>query len=152
MSTIIAHTAVVDPRAELDDEVRIGHQCVIGANVQLGRGTRLENTVTNDDLGRRAFVRQILWFCADDHVGEQMIVAADARVATYSDIVFQARATSNLHVGADHAVVADADFVIQFRSGINDSRVRYDGGHRVRLSNSGYYWTFKRLVARIENL
>ncbi len=46
MSTIIAHTAVVDPRAELDDEVRIGHHCVIGAGVQIGRGTRLENNVT----------------------------------------------------------------------------------------------------------
>jgi UDP-N-acetylglucosamine acyltransferase len=46
MPTIIAHTAVVDPRAELDDDVRIGHHCVIGANVKIGRGTRLENGVT----------------------------------------------------------------------------------------------------------
>jgi UDP-N-acetylglucosamine acyltransferase len=46
MPTIIAHTAVVDPRAELDDDVRIGHHCVVGANVKIGRGTRLENSVT----------------------------------------------------------------------------------------------------------
>lgn len=46
MPTIIAHTAVVDPRAELDDDVRIGHHCVVGANVKVGRGTRLENSVT----------------------------------------------------------------------------------------------------------
>jgi UDP-N-acetylglucosamine acyltransferase len=46
MATIIAHTAVVDPRAELDDEVRIGHHCVIGPHVRIGRGTRLENHVT----------------------------------------------------------------------------------------------------------
>ena len=46
MPTIIAHTAVVDPRAELDDDVRIGHHCVIGPNVKIGRGTRLENGVT----------------------------------------------------------------------------------------------------------
>ena len=46
MPTIIAHTAVVDPRAELDDDVRIGHHCVIGANAKIGRGTRLENNVT----------------------------------------------------------------------------------------------------------
>ena len=38
MPTIIAHTAVVDPRAELDEDVRIGHHCVIGANVKVGRG------------------------------------------------------------------------------------------------------------------
>lgn len=55
MATIIAHTAVVDPRAELDDEVRIGHHCVIGPNVKIGRGTRLENHVTvtgNSVIGR----------------------------------------------------------------------------------------------------
>jgi UDP-N-acetylglucosamine acyltransferase len=46
MPTIIAHTAVVDPRAELDEDVRIGHHCVIGAHVKVGRGTRLENSVT----------------------------------------------------------------------------------------------------------
>lgn len=46
MATIIAHTAVVDPRAELDDEVRVGHHCVIGPHVRVGRGTRLENNVT----------------------------------------------------------------------------------------------------------
>ncbi|MCA9131755.1 MAG: acyl-ACP--UDP-N-acetylglucosamine O-acyltransferase [Planctomycetales bacterium] len=46
MATIIAHTAVVDPRAELDEEVRVGHHCVIGPNVRIGRGTRLENNVT----------------------------------------------------------------------------------------------------------
>lgn len=55
MATIIAHTAVVDPRAELDEDVRIGHHCVIGPQVRLGRGTRLENNVTltgNTSLGR----------------------------------------------------------------------------------------------------
>ena len=55
MATIIAHTAVVDPRAELDEEVRIGHHCVIGPNVRVGRGTRLENNVTltgNTTIGR----------------------------------------------------------------------------------------------------
>lgn len=55
MSTIIAHTAVVDPRAELDEDVRIGHHCMIGPNVRIGRGTRLENGVTivgNTSIGR----------------------------------------------------------------------------------------------------
>ena len=46
---------MVDPRAELDDDVRIGHHCVIGANVKVGRGTRLENSVTltgHTNIGR----------------------------------------------------------------------------------------------------
>ncbi len=46
MPTIIAHTAVVDPRAEIEEGVRIGHHCVIGPHVRLGSGTRLDNNVT----------------------------------------------------------------------------------------------------------
>ena len=34
------------PRAEIDDDVEIGPFCVIGPNVRIGRGTRLENNVT----------------------------------------------------------------------------------------------------------
>jgi UDP-N-acetylglucosamine acyltransferase len=46
MSVIIAQSAVVDPRAVLDADVRIGPFCVIGPHVHIGRGTRLENNVT----------------------------------------------------------------------------------------------------------
>ena len=41
MATLIADTACVDPRAEIADEVEIGPYCVIGPDVQIGRGTRL---------------------------------------------------------------------------------------------------------------
>ncbi|MFO0907910.1 MAG: acyl-ACP--UDP-N-acetylglucosamine O-acyltransferase [Isosphaeraceae bacterium] len=41
MTTLIADTACVDPRAELDDEVEVGPYCVIGPDVKVGRGTRL---------------------------------------------------------------------------------------------------------------
>jgi UDP-N-acetylglucosamine acyltransferase len=37
---------VVDPRAEIDEDVEIGPFCVIGPHVRIGRGTRLENNVT----------------------------------------------------------------------------------------------------------
>lgn len=46
MSVIIAHTAVVDPRAKLAEDVRIGHFCVVGPNVRIGAGSVLENHVT----------------------------------------------------------------------------------------------------------
>ncbi len=46
MATQIAPTAIVDPRAELADDVEIGHYCMIGPKVSIGRGTRLENNVT----------------------------------------------------------------------------------------------------------
>jgi UDP-N-acetylglucosamine acyltransferase len=39
-------SAVVDPRAELDDDVRIGPFCVVGPQARIGRGTQLINSVT----------------------------------------------------------------------------------------------------------
>jgi UDP-N-acetylglucosamine acyltransferase len=46
VSTLISDHALVDPRAELDDEVYIGPFCVVGPGARIGRGTRLENNVT----------------------------------------------------------------------------------------------------------
>lgn len=39
-------SAVVDPRAELDEDVRVGPFCVIGPKVRIGCGTHLINNVT----------------------------------------------------------------------------------------------------------
>jgi UDP-N-acetylglucosamine acyltransferase len=41
MATLVADTACVDPRAELADDVEVGPYCVVGADVKIGRGTRL---------------------------------------------------------------------------------------------------------------
>ena len=46
MPTLIASTASIDPRAEIAEDVEIGPFCVIGPQVRIGRGTRLENSVT----------------------------------------------------------------------------------------------------------
>ncbi|MCA9266558.1 MAG: acyl-ACP--UDP-N-acetylglucosamine O-acyltransferase [Planctomycetales bacterium] len=46
MSRKIASTAVVDPRAELGDNVEIGPFCIVGPDVVIGPDTRLENNVT----------------------------------------------------------------------------------------------------------
>jgi UDP-N-acetylglucosamine acyltransferase len=46
MATYVADNAVIDPLAEIDEDVEIGPFCVIGPRVSIGRGTRLENNVT----------------------------------------------------------------------------------------------------------
>lgn len=46
MATYISAQASVDPRASLEDDVEIGPFCVVGPQVHIGRGTRLENNVT----------------------------------------------------------------------------------------------------------
>lgn len=45
MSANIAQTAVVDPRARIGKNVRIGHFCVIGPEVSVGDGTHIEDHV-----------------------------------------------------------------------------------------------------------
>jgi UDP-N-acetylglucosamine acyltransferase len=59
MSTDIHPTAVVDPSAMLDLEVTIGPYCIIGPDVCIGRGTRLEAHVVIDGwttLGRECHI------------------------------------------------------------------------------------------------
>jgi UDP-N-acetylglucosamine acyltransferase len=46
MANLVAATADVDPKAQLDDDVEIGPFCVVGPEVRIGRGTKLENHVT----------------------------------------------------------------------------------------------------------
>src|SRR5258708_30194094 len=46
MATYVADNVSIHPRAEIDTDVEIGPFCVIGPNVRIGRGTRLENNVT----------------------------------------------------------------------------------------------------------
>ena len=42
----ISPLAVVDPKAELADDVEVGPFCVIGPDVRIGAGTKLMNHVT----------------------------------------------------------------------------------------------------------
>ncbi len=46
MATHVAENVSVHPSARIDDDVEIGPFCVIGPHVRIGRGTRLENSVT----------------------------------------------------------------------------------------------------------
>src|SRR5688500_17301658 len=46
MATHVDQHAAVDPRAELDDDVRVGPFCVVGPQVRIGRGTELVSGVT----------------------------------------------------------------------------------------------------------
>jgi UDP-N-acetylglucosamine acyltransferase len=46
MAIYVADNVAIDRRAEIEDEVEIGPFCVIGPHVHIGRGTRLENSVT----------------------------------------------------------------------------------------------------------
>lgn len=46
MPVTVHPTAIVEPGAQLDDDVRIGPYCVVSAEAEIGRGTTLANNVT----------------------------------------------------------------------------------------------------------
>lgn len=59
MATQVHPTALVDRRARLDDEVTVGPFCIVGPDVTIGRGTRLEANVQIEPgttLGRECHV------------------------------------------------------------------------------------------------
>lgn len=74
MAVFIAPGAVVDPRAELDDEVYVGPFCVVGPKVRIGAGTRLENGVTL--MGRVTLGR-------DNRLYPGVVVGADPQDLSY---------------------------------------------------------------------
>ncbi len=91
-------------------------------------------TIADDDLRRRALVTQILRFGADHHPREQMIVATENRITGEGDIVFQSRPATNFNVGTDDAMMANSNFIIEFRAGVNDGGMGDDSGHTNQLS------------------
>lgn len=59
MAMIVADTASIDPRAQIDDEVEIGPYCVVGPDVRIGRGTRLISHVSimgNTTIGQHNLI------------------------------------------------------------------------------------------------
>ncbi len=74
MATIIAQQAFIDPKAEIDEDVRIGPFCVIGPDVRIGRGTRLENNVTL--TGR-------VTLGADNHIYPGTVIGAEPQDISY---------------------------------------------------------------------
>ena len=56
MAIRVADNSSIDPRAEIDDGVEIGPCCVVGPNVRIREGTRIEGNVTllgHVEIGRR---------------------------------------------------------------------------------------------------
>ena len=65
----------IDPRAQIDEDVEIGPFCVIGPHVRIGRGTRLENSVT---LMGRVAIGQF------NHIWPGTIIGGEPQDISYS--------------------------------------------------------------------
>ena len=69
MSPQVHQTAIVHPKAELNDDVSVGPYTVIGEHVRIGRGTRIDSHVViegwtevgyGDSKGLRNALRQAI--------------------------------------------------------------------------------------------
>ncbi len=76
MSTVIAQTAVVDPRAKLGSNVRIGHFCVIGPHVAIGDGTIIEDHVV---------ISGVTSLGDDNHVFPGCVIGSHPQDTSYRD-------------------------------------------------------------------
>ena len=76
MAIHISKLADVASSAEIEDEVFVGPFSVVGPNVRLGRGTRLENNVTvtgHTTLGE------------DNHIFPGVVIGGDPQDVSYRD-------------------------------------------------------------------
>ena len=76
MSTSIAQTAVVDPRAKIGTNVRIGHFCVIGPDVSIGNNTRIEDHVVMAGICRLG---------EDNHVFQGCVIGGHPQDTSYEN-------------------------------------------------------------------
>jgi UDP-N-acetylglucosamine acyltransferase len=116
MSVIIAHTAVVDPRAILEEDVRIGPFCVIGPHVQIGRGSRLESHVTITGHTRIG---------AENHLHPGVVIGGEPQDLSYR--------------GSPTRVELGDGNVLREHVTINRASEKEDG--LTRIGNQGYFMT-----------
>lgn len=76
MSTKIAQTAVVDPRAKLGKNVRIGHFSVIGPDVTIGDNTLIDEHVV---------ICGVTSIGEDNHIFPGCVIGSAPQDTTYSD-------------------------------------------------------------------
>ena len=98
-------SAVVDPNAELDDDVVIGPYCIVGPNVKIGRETRLMSHVVVDGyttMGKRNLVYP---FAALGLLAQhKRSNAPDAVLIIGDDNTFREHVTAHVGSDVDHKI------------------------------------------------
>ncbi len=93
-------SAIVDPRAQLADDVEIGPFCTVGPNVQIDEGTRLISHVAVDGFTKIGKRNQIYPFaCLGFLAQHKRSNAPDATLTIGDDNVFREHVTA--HVGSE---------------------------------------------------
>ena len=108
MSPKISNLAVVDPRAQIADDVEIGHFCVVGPKAKIGRGTVLMNNVTID---------------GDVEIGEDNVISPNA-------VIGGAPQDTSYRGDETKVVIGDRNIIRECVT-INRGTVKEDGYTRV---------------------
>jgi UDP-N-acetylglucosamine acyltransferase len=136
MSTVIAQTAVVDPRAKLGRNVRIGHFCVIGPDVTIGDGTKIEDHVV---------ISGVTSLGEDNHVFPGCVIGAHPQDTSYRDTptrveighgnTFREHSTVNRGTEKEEGVtrIGDNNFFMIGTHIAHDCRL----GDRIVIANNG---------------
>lgn len=75
MSTQIAQSAVIDPRARIGTNVRIGHFCVVGPDVTIGDNTRVEHNVV---------LAGVTSIGEDNHIFSNCVIGSEPQDTSYT--------------------------------------------------------------------
>lgn len=136
MSVVIAQTAIVDPRAQLGANVRIGHFCVVGPDAKIGDGTALEEHVVvtgNSSIGE------------DNHLYQGTVIGGPPQDTSYNGEpthirigdgnIFREHCTVNLATSKEDGIteVGDNNFFMAGTHVAHDCKV----GDRIVIANNG---------------
>ena len=102
-------TALIDPKAELDSDVSVGAYSVIGAGVQIGRGTTIAPHVVIEGPTRigKTVLGDGNWIMAYVHLAHDCVIGNNT---TFANNVILA---GHVHI-EDHVVMGGAAMVYQF--------------------------------------
>ena len=110
MGVSIAQTAVIDPKAQLGKDVSIGHFCVIGPDVVIGDGTRLEDHV---------IIKGVTTIGRDNHIFSGTVIGTHPQDTSYRDTptkvvigdgnIFREHCTVNRATEKEHGVTSVGD-------------------------------------------
>jgi UDP-N-acetylglucosamine acyltransferase len=131
----IHSTAIVNPRAELAQDVRIGPYCVIGEHVRIGRDTEIESHVVIDghtQLGERNKIFPFVSIGSPPQdVGYR---GEDTRVAIGDDNLIKEFVTINRATTKQDwvTIVGNENFLMSYAHVAHDCRL----GNRIIMSNA----------------
>ncbi len=119
--TMIHPAAIVDPKAELDSDVRIGPYCVIGANVYIAKGTEAISHVVIEGPTRIGPNNRFFSFCSIGQVPQ--------------DLKFHGE-HSELVIGENNV----------FRESVTAHRGTRGGGGVTRIGNNNFFMAYSHVA------